>query len=75
MIRAGNSWLNLYDVEDIPDELVDRGMEGILDVFDFLGIPAATEEVDGEEVIMKFLVPEDFDAWLLSKGGTSEDLE
>jgi len=67
MIRAMNSVLNLYDVEEIPDEIVEMLMKGVKEVATLLRLKDIAL-YDDNKVLMKYVMPEDFDAWLNNNG-------
>lgn len=67
-IRVLNSVLNLYDIDNIPIELIDLLYQPVATVVSILKIPAKTKEVDGKEIIEKFVMPENFERWLETNG-------
>lgn len=67
MIRAMNSVLNLYDVEEIPDELVEILMKGVKEVAIMLRLKDIAL-YDEQGTIIKYVMPEDFEIWLSTKG-------
>jgi len=68
LIRLMNSTVNLYDIENIPIEIVDVLTKPVFSIVKVLKIPVKMKEVDGKEVIDKFIMPENFDRWLETKG-------
>ena len=66
VIRAMNSVLNLYDT-DFPEELIDRLVEGVVEVADFLGLTKLAI-LDDDGFIIKYVMPEDFDIWVKTQG-------
>ena len=68
LIRLMNSVVNLYDIENIPIEIVDMLCKPVFSLVNILKIPTKTKDVDGKEVIDKFVMPENFDRWLETKG-------
>jgi len=66
IIRAMNSILNLYDT-DFPEEHIDKMMEGIIEVADFLKLTnIAITDDDG--FIIKYVMPDDYETWAKTKG-------
>ena len=65
LVRAMNSILNLYDVGEIPEEITDALCEPVNYVADFLKVPTKDRK-DG--TIDKYIMPENFDAWLDKSG-------
>lgn len=66
MIRAMNSILNLYDEKEIPEEIVDRLMTGILAVETYLNIPKEYDEKTG--MLLKYVMPVNFGDWIKGLG-------
>lgn len=78
LIRVMNSVLNLYDIEGLPQEVVDYLYYPVGNLAEILNIPIEmqkTKEKDenGEyiEEIKRFIMPENFEKWVESKGGIS----
>jgi hypothetical protein len=68
MIRAMNSVLNLYDEDGIPEKLIDTMMEGVVAVADFLGLTKIALYDKDTGVMIKYIMPVNFDDWLASQG-------
>lgn len=67
-IRVLNSVLNLYDIENIPLELVDMLYKPVNEIVNIMKIPIKSKVIDGKEVIDKFIMPENFERWLETNG-------
>lgn len=67
-IRVLNSVLNLYDIENIPIELVNMLYKPVNEIVNIMKIPIKSKVVDGKEVIDKFIMPENFERWLETNG-------
>jgi len=72
MIRAMNSILNLHDVEGLSDPLISLMSEPVDKVAKLLNIPEQTKVENGEEVVIKYLVPENFEEWYETYGRLAE---
>lgn len=68
LIRLLNSVVNLYDIENIPIEIVEMLCEPVWKIVNILKIPTKMKMVGEKEVIDKFVMPENFDRWLETKG-------
>ena len=68
LIRLLNSVVNLYDIENIPIELVEMLCKPVWNIVNILKLPTKLKMVDGKEVIDKFVMPENFERWLETKG-------
>ena len=66
-VRAMNSILNLYDTE-FPEPLIDKMMEGVVGVADFLGLTKIAILDTETHSILKYVMPEDFDNWIENRG-------
>ena len=71
LIRAMNSVLNLYDVEDIPEAIVDVMMHGVVKVANILKL-SEIAIYDNDGVMVKYVMPENFDTWLQTEGETTD---
>jgi len=60
--------LNLYDIENIPLELVDMMYKPVNEIVNIMKIPFKPKVIDGKEVIDKFIMPENFERWLETNG-------
>jgi hypothetical protein len=67
-IRVLNSILNLYDIENIPLELVEMLYKPVNEIVNIMKIPIKSKVIDGKEVIDKFVMPENFERWLETNG-------
>lgn len=67
VVRAMNSILNLYDT-DFPEPLIDKLMEGVVEVAGFLKLTkiAILDEETGD--ILKYVMPEDYNKWIENRG-------
>lgn len=68
LIRAMNSVLNLYDVENIPEEVTDIMMEGVVRIANMLKLTDLALYDKETKGILKYIMPEDFNVWLRSNG-------
>ena len=73
LIRVMNSVLNLYDIESVPEEIVDILYEPIGTLAEVLNLPykvriVINEDGEEEEEIDKFIMPEDFETWMETNG-------
>jgi len=66
LVRAMNSVLNLYDVEEIPEALTDALCEPVEYIAGFLKVPTKIRIKDG--TVDKYIMPENFDEWLENNG-------
>ena len=72
LIRVMNSVLNLYDEEKIPIEVIDIMYQPIAKLASVLKIPVKSKEIDGRQIIEKFVMPENFERWLETNGEVQE---
>lgn len=68
LIRLLNSVVNLYDIENIPIEIVEMLCKPVFSIVNILKIPVKMKIVEGKDVIDKFVMPENFERWLETKG-------
>lgn len=71
MVRAMNSVLNLYDT-DLPEEITDTLMSGVEKVAAFLKLNECAF-YDDNGTLLKYIVPEDYDAWMNNSGEQEDD--
>lgn len=67
VIRAMNSILNLYDT-DFPEPLIDKMMEGVVEVAGFLKLTEMAILDEGTGDILKYVMPENYDKWVENRG-------
>ena len=67
LVRAMNSCVNIYDVEDVPEELTDVLMIGVVKLAKMLKLDKIALYDDNGDLV-KYVMPEDFDAWLNNNG-------
>jgi hypothetical protein len=67
-IRVLNTVVNLYDIENIPIEIVEIMCKPVWNIANVLKIPVKMKVDGDQEVIDKFVMPENFERWLETRG-------